>query len=129
MTGNYSQCLVIDYDGKEYEKEHPNICVVVQLLSCVLLFCDPMDYNPPDSSVHGIFQTRILEWVVISFSRGSSRPRDRTQDSCLAGRCFTTEPPGKPYNGEMLAINMSDENLVSKRTDNTFFGQQHSVGK
>ena len=38
--------------------------------------CDPMDWNPPGSSVHGILQARILEWVAISFSRGSSQPRD-----------------------------------------------------
>ena len=43
----------------------------------------------PGSSVHGIFQARILEWVAISFSRGSSRPRDGTQVSRIAGRCFT----------------------------------------
>ena len=43
--------------------------------SCLIL-CDPVDYNPPGSSVHGILQVRILEWVAISFSRGSSRPRD-----------------------------------------------------
>ena len=40
-------------------------------------------------SVHGIFQARVLEWVAISFSRGPSWPRDRTQGSCIAGRCFT----------------------------------------
>ena len=43
--------------------------------------CDPMDCSPPGSSVHGILQARILEWVAISFSRGSSRPRDRTHIS------------------------------------------------
>ena len=51
--------------------------------------CDPMYCSPPGSSVHGILQTRILEWVAISFSRGFSRPRDRTQVSCIAGRFFT----------------------------------------
>ena len=51
--------------------------------------CDPMEYSPPGSSVHGIFQARMLEWVAISFSRGSSQPRDRTQVSCTAGRFFT----------------------------------------
>ena len=56
--------------------------------SCPTL-CDPMGYGLPGSSVHGIFQARILEWVAISFSRGSSWPRDRTQVSCIAGRCFT----------------------------------------
>ena len=50
--------------------------------------CYPMDYSPPGSSVHGIFQARILEWVAISFSRGSSQPRDRTQVCHTAGRCF-----------------------------------------
>ena len=45
----------------------------------------------PGSSVHGIFQARVLEWVAISFSRGSSQPRDLTQVSCAAGRRFTEE--------------------------------------
>ena len=49
------------------------------------------------ASVHGILHPKILEWLAISFSRGSSRPRDRTCVSCLAGRFFTTEPPGKPF--------------------------------
>ena len=48
-----------------------------------------MDCSPPGSSVHGILQARILEWVAISFSGGSSRPRDRTQVSCIAARFFT----------------------------------------
>ena len=48
-----------------------------------------MDCSPPGSSVHGIFQTRILECVAISFSRESSWPRDQTQVSCIAGRFFT----------------------------------------
>ena len=56
--------------------------------SCLSL-CDPMDYSLPGFSVHGIFQARVLEWVAISFSRGSSWPRDQTQISCIAGRCFT----------------------------------------
>ena len=48
-----------------------------------------MDCSLPGSSVHGIFQARVLEWVAISFSRGSSQPRDQTQVSCIAGRHFT----------------------------------------
>ena len=64
----------------------------VKVKSCPTL-CDPVD--PPGSSVHGILQARIPEWVAISFSRGSSRPRDRTQFSHIAGR-HTSEPPGKP---------------------------------
>ena len=67
--------------------------------SCPTL-CYPVDCSPPGSSVHGISQARILEWVAISSSRGSSWPRDQTHDSCVsctAGRFFTTEPLGKPY--------------------------------
>ena len=51
--------------------------------------CDPMDCSLPGSSIHGIFQARILEWVAISFSRRSSRPRDSTRISRTIGRCFT----------------------------------------
>ena len=61
-------------------------CRGVCMLSCVWLF-DPVDCSPPDSSVHGIFRARILEWVAISYSRGSSPPRDWTCFLCfLTGR-------------------------------------------
>ena len=53
------------------------------LLSHVQLFHDPMDCSPPGSSVHGISQARMLEWVAISFSRRSSQPRDQTHISCV----------------------------------------------
>ena len=69
------------------------VCVCAQ--SCPT-FCDPMDCSPPGSSVHGIFQASIVEWVAISFFRGSSLPRDWTCVSCvscIAGWFFTTEPP------------------------------------
>ena len=49
----------------------------------------PMDCTPPGPSVHGILQARILEWVAISFSRGSSQPRNQTWVSCVAGRFLT----------------------------------------
>ena len=55
--------------------------------SCPTLW-DPMDCSLPGSSLHGILQARILEWVAISFSRGSSRLRDQTWVSCIAGRHF-----------------------------------------
>ena len=54
--------------------------------------CDSVDCSPPGSSVHGIFQARILEWVAISFSQGSSQRRDQTHISCTAGVFFTAEP-------------------------------------
>ena len=56
--------------------------------SCLTL-CDLMDGNLPGSAVHGIFQARILEWAAISFSRGSSQPKDQSQVSCIADRRFT----------------------------------------
>ena len=52
-------------------------------------FSDPMDCSLPGSSIHGIFQARVLEWVAVSFSRGSSRLRDWTRVSRIAGGCFT----------------------------------------
>ena len=55
--------------------------------SCPTL-CDPMDCSPSRSSLHGILQARVLEWVAISFSRGSSQPRDRTRVSRIPGRHF-----------------------------------------
>ena len=51
--------------------------------------CDPMGCIPLGSSIHGILQARILEWVAIPFSRGSSQPRDGTHLSYIAGRFFT----------------------------------------
>ena len=62
------------------------VCVLVTQLCPTL--CNPMDCSPPGSSVHGIFQARILEWVAIFFSRGSSWPKDWTWVSCTAGRFF-----------------------------------------
>ena len=56
--------------------------------SCLSL-CNSMDYSPPGSSVHGILQARILEWVAIPFFRGSFQPRDKIWVSCMAGRFFT----------------------------------------
>ena len=63
--------------------------------SCPTL-CDPMDCGQPGSSVQGILQARILEWVAIPFSRGSSQPRDGTQVSNTAADSLPNELPGKP---------------------------------
>ena len=62
-----------------------------------LPLCDPMDYSLPGSSVQGISQTRIMEWVAMPFSCGSSQPRDvLTHVSYIPGGFFTAELPGKP---------------------------------
>ena len=66
------------------------MCVHVKSLQSCLTLCDPMDCSLSGSSVHGILQARMLEWVSMLSSRGSSWPRDRTQVSCI------TVLPGKP---------------------------------
>ena len=87
-SGNQQQACHLGY---------PSFCVVaVPSLSCVQFFCDLMECSPLGSSVHGISQVRILVWVAISCSRGSSQPRDQTQVSCIAGGFFAAEPAGKP---------------------------------
>ena len=76
-------CFLFQFDKinkEESESEATQFC---------LTLCDPMDCSLPGSSIHGIFQARILEWVVISFSRRSPQPRDWTWVSCIVGRCFT----------------------------------------
>ena len=70
-------------------------CCCLVTKSCPTLF-DPLDYSLLDSSAPGISQGRILEWVAISFSRGSSQLRDQIRIVCIAGAFFTAEPPGKP---------------------------------
>ena len=64
--------------------------------------CDPMDCSLQGSSVHGIFQARVLEWVAISFSRESSQLRDRTRSPALQTGALPSEPPGKPYLDSIL---------------------------
>ena len=75
--------------------------------SCLTL-CDPMDCSLPGSSVHGIFQATVLEWIAISLCRGSSQPRDRTWVSCILDRRFTVwatrEVPGSSVHGVFQAL-------------------------
>ena len=84
-------CLIDNHSGP-----HPNAQSTFSVMSNSY---GPMDCNPPGSSVHGILQARILEWVAISYSRGSSRPRDRPMSPvspAMAGGLFTTAPPRDP---------------------------------
>ena len=67
---------------------HIILCESEITKSCPTL-CNPMDCSLPVSTIYGIFQARTPDWVAVSFSRGSSWPRDRTQVSRIAGRCFT----------------------------------------
>ena len=65
----------------------------------------PMNCSLPGSSVHAILQARILDWVAICFSRGSSRPRDRTRSPALQADSLLSEPPGKPHRTTKHKIN------------------------
>ena len=81
------------------ETHFSRVCVCCYFSRVWSTLCDPVDCNPPGSPVHGIFPARILEWVAISFSRGSSWPRDRTHVfciSCTSDEFFTAELLGKP---------------------------------
>ena len=75
--------------------------IVTQL--CLTL-CDPMDCSPPGFSIHGILQARILEWVAIPFSRGSSRPRDWTWVSHIAARFFTSWATGEAWKPRLFCL-------------------------
>ena len=89
-----------------------SLCSVSQL--CLTLW-NPIDCSPLDSSIHGIFLARILEWIVISSSRASSRPRDWTYVSCISritGGSFITESQGKP-----IYIYTMEYYLVIKRKE------------
>ena len=70
------------------------MCVHAQSLSCLTL-CDIMDYSPPGSSVRGISQARIVEWVAIPFSKGSSHPKVKPRSATLQVDSLPSEPPGK----------------------------------
>ena len=75
--------------------------VSCSVMSDLTPWTDPMDCSPTGSSLHGIFQARILEWVAIPYSKGSSQPRDWIQFSCIAGGFFTIwatrEAPNQLY--------------------------------
>ena len=64
------------------------VCVYVLAAQLCLTLCNIVDCSPPDSSVHEILQARILELVAVSYSRGSSHPRDRNWVSCIAGKLY-----------------------------------------
>ena len=87
--------------------------------SCVQL-CDPADHSPPGSSVCGMSQASILDWVAISFSRGSSQPRDRTcvsYVSCTGRRVLSTSTPGRPVCRKHLNFNLEMLHHFTNRND------------
>ena len=88
--------VIISESGKELRISLEPVWYCCSVAKLCPTLCDPMDCSPPGSSVHGISQARILDWVAISSSRGSSRPRIKPVSPALAGGFFTIEPPGKP---------------------------------
>ena len=82
-------CVILSFGGT---------CCMLNHFSRVPIFCNPMDCILPGSSVHGILQARILEWVAISFSRGFFQPRDQTVLCLLHWQAHSLPlaPPGKP---------------------------------
>ena len=87
--------------------------------SCPIL-CDPMDCSLPSSSVHGIFQARILEWVAISFSRGSSLPRDQTCISCIGRRLLYHCAPWEAWWYRLETVLTWNPRTVQARTHNGY---------
>ena len=85
--------IVIFFTVFNSHKLFDKYCVLraVRSLQLCLTLCDPMDCSLPGSFVHGISKARILEWVAIFYSKGSSRPRDQTHVSCVSCGFFTTE--------------------------------------
>ena len=106
------------------DDDSKHLYVVVQVLSHVQFFCDPMDYSPPGSSVHGISRARILEWVAISLSRGSSRPRDQNCISCLAGGSFTWEAQNNKCN---LTNNIIPESSLYLKEDMEILSEKKNL--
>ena len=102
------------------------------VLSCSVVSssCDSIDCSPAGSSVHGILQARMVEWVAISFSRGSSWPRDRTQVSCIAGRLFTDWVMGEGQSNHYVQLTQGEGKLhllkgrVSKNVWTCFLNNQ-----
>ena len=86
------------YQSKAFSLLLRDVCMHAKSLQSCPTLCDTMSL--PGSSVHGILQARVVEWVVMPSSRGFPRPRDPACISCdsdITGGFFTNEPPGKPY--------------------------------
>ena len=113
---------------QESKLSDDSACMCAKLLQSCPTLCNPMDYSPPDSSVHGILQAKIVEWLAMLLSRGSSWPRDKTQVTCVsdtAGWFFTTKHWGSPqwllqgywsHPGDSTLMMSSNPNHLPKAT-------------
>ena len=100
--GNINKLLVIYLSMLPEFAVHP-ADIESEVAQSSLTLCDPVDYSLSGSSVHGILQARILEWVAICFSRGSFWPRNRTWVSCTAGRLYLRSHQRSPLSREYMA--------------------------
>ena len=91
-----------------------NVCLVVQ--SCPTL-CDPMDCRLPGSSVHRILQARILEWVVMPSSRGSSQSRIEPRSRALQVDSLLSEPAGKPKNTGVGSLSLLQGIMLTQESN------------
>ena len=89
LLGSFVKTLTPWLHPRSPEAELSGVKEKVKVAQSCPALCNPMDCSPPGSSVHRILQARILEWVAVPFSRGSSQPKDQTQVSGTAGRFFT----------------------------------------
>ena len=108
-TARRSNQSILKEIGPEYSEE-----LISEVAQWCLTLCDPMDCSLPGSSIHGIFQARILQWVAISFSKRSSQPRDWTQVSRIVGRRFTVWATRE---GLMLKLKLQSFGHLMWRTD------------
>ena len=122
-----------NYNGHSYLVSYFSFALYhAQLLSCMGLFCNPLDCSLPGSSVHGILQVKILEWVASFFSRGPSRPKDQTCVYCAwcIGRwvlyhCATWVAPEKNW----IVAQMVKNQPAKQETWVRSFGQTDPLEK
>ena len=99
---------------------HPLCLCVCYLLSCVWL-CNPMNCSLPGSSVHGILQARVLEWVAIPFCRDLPNPGIKPGSRALQGDSLPSEPPGKPSSVLLMNFSMVSAQLLMDLIQGCFF--------
>jgi len=102
-------------------------CMHAKVLQSCLTLCNSTDCSLPGSSVHGIHQARILEWVAMLSYRGSSLPSGRTHVFCVAGRFFTAEPLGKHWPVICWVPNMYEVCTLVQEERHCFFPKLFSL--
>ena len=115
--------IISQYSKSNLYAVHLKLIQNVLVTQSYLTLCNPMDCSPPGSSVHGILQVRILEWVAMPSSRGSSRPGDQTQVSQLQADSLPSEgknplPQGKSKTFTVMYVNCFSIKLRGKETCN-----------